>query len=769
MKKRLFKICLFSILFVFSFVLFGCKDENLDLLNKCYDELTAPHIVNKDFTLPASWGEEGKKVTIEWTSSAIDIFEFKLVSNVTESYYDVKVTLPKELRTVDLKATLFIGDLGKEKLFEINVEAGNQNLQEKYDCISIPEAIEIANNAGDTGTSDVYFVYGVIVSVSNPTYGEMTITDGTNQLYVYGTTDNDGNFYNTLANKPVAGDEVVLKGNLKTHKGTPEMGRSIIVEFIHNVPEINPDEYPVDTVANARKAQSGTKLKLTGVVAFITYANGFIPNGFYLVDNTGSIYIYGSDTAQQVSVGNTVSVACEKTYYVNPDESYYAEMYGYPGACQMQSPILVEKNNNNDAFDKTWITETTVKNILESNFENDNITSNIFKVNAQIKKVPGSGFVNYYINDLDGKTGSYTYTACNGADFEWLDKYDGKICTVYLSAINCKSTSAGYIYRFIPILVEENNFEMKAEDYCQFIFEYYVKSQFKNKYESDPSLQLQEIFKNELLGFENTSLEYSVDNSNVLYIENNVLHIKNSGVATVTCLIKYNDYSYSGTIEITVEKSDIPEFISVSEAIQASDESIVCVKGVVAASLVNQTGFYLIDETGVIAVTGSETLLEEVELGNEVIIEGIKIHRKKDPSGAYAGQIVISEATVAYNFYGAHEYSKASFISGKTIKDIYSLDYTKDFSTNVYIVTGKIDFVETPYYTNVNIIGEDGTSLGLYCSSGKQYNFLKEFAGQTVTLEIAPVNWNGKNYYRGCVLSVSDGEKTIINGLNFGK
>ena len=29
--------------------------------------------------------------------------------------------------------------------------------------------------------------------------------------------------------------------------------------------------------------------------------------------------------------------------------------------------------------------------------------------------------------------------------------------------------------------------------------------------------------------------------------------------------------------------------------------------------------------------------------------------------------------------------------------------------------------------------------------------------------------YDGKNYYRGCVLSVSNGEKTIINGLNFGK
>ena len=58
--------------------------------------------------------------------------------------------------------------------------------------------------------------------------------------------------------------------------------------------------------------------------------------------------------------------------------------------------------------------------------------------------------------------------------------------------------------------------------------------------------------------------------------------------------------------------------------------------------------------------------------------------------------------------------------------------------------------------------------MNLYCSSASQYNFLKPYAGQEVTLELALCNWNGKNFYAGCVIAVrnSDGSK-IINTLNF--
>ena len=74
--------------------------------------------------------------------------------------------------------------------------------------------------------------------------------------------------------------------------------------------------------------------------------------------------------------------------------------------------------------------------------------------------------------------------------------------------------------------------------------------------------------------------------------------------------------------------------------------------------------------------------------------------------------------------------------------------------------------VETAYYTNIKIKSGD-VSVTLYSSSAKQYDFLKQFAGQEVTLELAPCNWNNKTYYAGCVLAVRTDSGKIINTLNF--
>ena len=76
---------------------------------------------------------------------------------------------------------------------------------------------------------------------------------------------------------------------------------------------------------------------------------------------------------------------------------------------------------------------------------------------------------------------------------------------------------------------------------------------------------------------------------------------------------------------------------------------------------------------------------------------------------------------------------------------------------------------ETAYYTNIKLT-DGATSVNLYCSSAKQYNWLKEYAGQEITVEMAACNWNDKNNYTGCVLAVrnADGSKTL-NELNFTK
>ena len=81
----------------------------------------------------------------------------------------------------------------------------------------------------------------------------------------------------------------------------------------------------------------------------------------------------------------------------------------------------------------------------------------------------------------------------------------------------------------------------------------------------------------------------------------------------------------------------------------------------------------------------------------------------------------------------------------------------------------KVLVEEAQFYSNIYLTSLDGSvKLRLYTSSASQYNWLKAYNGQTITVEVAACNWNDKNYYTGCVLAVvlEDGSK-VYNTLNF--
>ena len=653
------------------------------------------------------------------------------------------------------------------------VEVLEPSIKDEFDCITIKEAIELAQKAGGAGTNEKYYIYGKVTEVSNATYGSMTIEDETGSLYVYGVYGSDlTTRYDALEDRPVVGDEVVLYGVLKTYNDSPELDRGYLQALKHNKVEVDDSNYPQEVmdIASVRELEKGELVRISGVVAQITYANGMLPNGFYLVDETGSIYVYGTDATAQVREGNKVTLIGEKTHYILENEQYNAQKYGYAGCNQIQKATVVENDNQVNEWNKAWVEETTVKDIMDTPATVD-ITTSIFKVNALVKKVEGTGFTNYYFDDLDGVTGSYTYTSCSGADFTWLDEFDGKICTVYLSVINAKSTSAGCIWRFLPIEVIDEGFEFDQTKGAEFVAKYYVKDQFLSKYESDPELELITKVSNDLIGIANASISYVSDNEEVVYFETVdgkvVMHTRGDGVATVTATVKYNGQEALSSVTINVSTPIEYEHISVKEAIALEDGTEVILRGIVASSLVNQSGFYLIDETGVIAVIAPEAEVSLLSSGDEVVIKGTKTHRIKEGYQG-AGQINIDSATILVNYYGNHEYSTSTFDNSKTLAELYALSHLEDHSTEVYVVDAIVEVVETGFYTSIKIKSVDGkTTMSLYCSSANQYQFLKQYNGKVVSLELALCNWNGKNYYAGCVISATyEGVKTI-NTLNF--
>ena len=638
-----------------------------------------------------------------------------------------------------------------------------------YINVSIADAIMMAQSVGEELSSLDLCISGTVASVSNPEFGNMKITDGKDTISVYGLYDKNQVPYKELTDKPVKGDEITIYGKVHTFNGEAEFKDAIIVSFKHVKAELD-DSYAEVTIAEAREAEVGEKLIIEGVVARITYADKMIPNGFYVVDSTGSIYVYGED-AHSVKIGNTVKLGGIKDYYVLENEKGFAEKYGYRGSCQLRDLVLLENNATNAEFDKNWITDSTVKDIIETPIT-ENITTNIYRVNALVKKVPGSGFVNYYFYDIDDKTSSYTYTSNGGDDFTWLDEFDGKICTVYLSPINCKSTASGCFYRFIPILVIDENYTFDLNSAADYAIKYEVFDQFKTEYSSDPALEVVTTVSSELLGFEGVSVTYTSSNSSIasFVVENDktIFHTNGVGVATITMTASYNGKTSAKSILINVNAQQTFDTISIADALNAADGELVIIKGIVVSSLVNQTGFYISDETGIVAVTCSSAALEEISLGNEIVIQGERYHKKKNDTATNIGQSVIRDAEVLANYYGSHEYNLAHFDTTKTLADLYSFDINEDYTTQGYVVTCIVNFVKEQHYTKCSLQSVDGSiTFDLYCSSAAQYGWLEQYAGKEVTMELMVCNWNSAKYYKGCVVSVTYNGVKTLNNLNF--
>lgn len=575
------------------------------------------------------------------------------------------------------------------------------------------------------------------------------------------------------ADKIQVGDTIAVQGTIKNYKGSKvEFERPTLLAYEKAV--VNDSDYQEMSIAEARNAEKGAKVKVTGVVAQITYASGMAPNGIYLVDSTNSIYVYNNEVATSVAVGNTVTIVAEKDWWILEGEVSSAQKHGYNGCNQLTKARVIENDKKISKPDYSWVKESTVKEILDTPFTTD-ITTTIYKVTALVRRQDGTGFFNFYIDDLDGVTGSYIYTQCNGNDLDWLEPFNGKICTVYLSVINAKSAATGCNWRFKAIEVIDEGFTFDIENASSFSIDYFALPQFEEKYTADPSMELITSVSSSLLNFENVAISYSSSNNDVIYFETvdgkTVMHCGNiRGTATVTITATHNGKSATKTVAVQYAKPQNFDSISVADAIAAADDTTVIVKGIVGPSVVNKSGFYLFGEDGsmIAVLVKNATQFAGLRVGNEIVLTG-KREQYINPTKNVerVGQTCIVDAEILVIYYGNHKYSTEKFITDATIKQVYDLNAMEDHSTEVYVLTGKL-YIPTSNRETVTLTDANGNEISFYHGSPSQYSFLAEYSGQTVTLEVAPCNWNDKAYWRGCAIAIilPDGTK-IVNQLNF--
>lgn len=644
--------------------------------------------------------------------------------------------------------------------------------------VTIKKALEIGQALTHNTLSDNYYIKGTVKSITNSEYGGMTITDGVDELFVYGVWGLNGEKYSELEDRPVINDIVYLYGPIKKYNEAVELNRGNLIKFEKGeIPPFDISDYEALSIKDAYERAVGSKVLVEGIVTFITKQTKFQNNGLYLTDDTGAIYIYDLDIASVVNIGDRIKVAATRNNFILPTEQALAEKLFYQGAIQINEAHLITHEKNNEMPNLDWVEENTIKALLDTNPKEANITGTIFKVNAFINKVIGTGFTNYYFNDLDNKTGSYTYSMNNGNDFTWLDPYDGELRAVYISIINAKSTPSGVVYRFVPIQIGDiATFDVSNAP--KYALDLVAMDQFLSTYNHGYSPDKEMITSVDIehfditgitLNYESThpSVASFVDEADKLIFKTNEI-----GTTTITITATYLTHTLSRDVIIEVVSVEEYELKTIQEVIDTPQGELIHAEGVVGPSLVNKVGFYLVDESGIIAVELPQNELEKVQQGNMIVIKGRRDYAGRVINEAtneitVHGTTAIRDAQVVVNKQGQHNYPTTSFNGGeKTILDLGGFDLKEDHSTTVYKVEATIVYVETTYYKRYQIEDDEGNYYLIYASNASQLTFLDAFRGQKVTMEFSVVNWNGKAW-RGSILAVIKEDGKVINNSNF--
>ena len=167
------------------------------------------------YTLTIVNGEESTefKFAVEYTN--------EILISVNDLAYVLEDNLPADASYVEAIPETF--EL-KDYTFTVLV----------IETLTIPEAIELgASKAHNTYTTDKYYVNGIIVAITNTTYGNMTIADELgNELTVYGSYSADGSTqFGSMTNKPVVGQVVKFLSVVGAYSGSPQLKNAWIVEI----------------------------------------------------------------------------------------------------------------------------------------------------------------------------------------------------------------------------------------------------------------------------------------------------------------------------------------------------------------------------------------------------------------------------------------------------------------------------------------------------------------------------------------------------------
>jgi len=269
------------------------------------------------------------------------------------------------------------------------------------DKVELPISTCAEVNEGVDGKT--YRVKGVVTVIENTTYGNMRITDGTGEVYIYGTLDAGGNPKNFLSLGIEAGDEIVVEGPRKTYGTTVELVDVSVISINKSLISINSVE-PENAVLPLEGGEFKVELTSKG---------------------DGVSAVVPEDAKSWLSV---TSVQASGT-------SAVVTFNAQPNAGGDRSTTLVFKTSK-DNKDYTTETKLTQKgSVVEVSIADFNASpdgSAQYKLSGVITKIANDTYGNIYIKDATGEAYIYGVLTADGQSkqFAALGMKVGDVVTV---------------------------------------------------------------------------------------------------------------------------------------------------------------------------------------------------------------------------------------------------------------------------------------------------------------------------------------------------
>ena len=348
----------------------------------------------------------------------------------------------------DGKLTITVPDAATEAIVTVtatcNGKTATKEFKIKLSKSVTPVADIIALGASkehNTYTEEKYLVAGIITEVYNTQYGNMKITDDQgNVLTIYGTYSADGaDRYDAMANKPVAGDYVVIFGIVGQYNGTPQVKNGWIMSF--TTPTSVKDTIDLGA-SKEHNTYTEEKHLVTGVITEVyntQYGN------MKITDAEGNILtIYGTYSA----TGALRYDAMEKKPVAGDTVTVYGIVGQYNGTPQIKNAWIVANvagagetpdpdPDPDPSSDPAPDSTLTVEQVLDlgASKEHNTYTEGKYYVTGVITEIYNTQYGNMKITDDKGNIltiyGTYDATGANRFDAMANQPAVGDTVTIY--------------------------------------------------------------------------------------------------------------------------------------------------------------------------------------------------------------------------------------------------------------------------------------------------------------------------------------------------